>query len=289
MGDDKVPFLKEDYSCLSCFNCMVACQEDAISIVRPYRVKDGFWKTDPENLPLKMPLAPKDDKGGPSEYTPVEQAILERRSIRNFKDKPVPDTLIRRVLEAGRFAPTPGNAQQMKFIVVTDQALFDEMDEVIAQEVGKMHFGYIDDEMVKAFEPMVADNPTPPADPRMIIGGLGPIARKEVKASLGAPAAILIAGDVRGIGDPKLPYGICGQNMCLAANSLGIGSCWLGFFGMLDTNMEIKKKLGLESPYHLMGGVVLGYPKFKQTGMVPRDYRPVTWFRSGWENPEIET
>jgi nitroreductase len=163
------------------------------------------------------------------------------------------------------------------------------MDELILQQVAQMYFGYMDNEMVKGFEPMVAGNPTPPADPRMIIGGFGAVARKEIKPSLGAPAAILVSADVRGIGGPTISWGIGGQNMCLAANSLGIGSCWLGFYGFLDSNSEIKKKLGLEYPFQLMGGIVLGYPKFKQEGMVPRDYRPVTWFRNGWSKPDIET
>jgi nitroreductase len=51
-------------------------------------------------------------------WNPVEKVILERRSIRIFKDKPVPDGLIRRVLEAGRFAPTAGNSQPCEFMVV---------------------------------------------------------------------------------------------------------------------------------------------------------------------------
>ena len=50
-----------------------------------------------------------------------------------------------------------------------------------------------------------------------------------------------------------------------------------------------KKKLGLEPPWTIISSIVLGYPKFKQDGMVPREYRPVTWFRNGWEDPEIET
>ena len=37
-----------------------------------------------------------------------EQAIFERRSVRNFKEDPVPEHLVRRVIEAGRFAPSDG-------------------------------------------------------------------------------------------------------------------------------------------------------------------------------------
>jgi hypothetical protein len=34
--------------------------------------------------------------------------------------------------------------------------------------------------------------------------------------------------------------------------------------------------------------MVLGYPKFKQDGVVPREFRPITWFREGADGPEIE-
>ena len=289
MGENDIPRLKEGYSCLSCYNCLVACPEGAIYLEEPYHVDNGFWKTLPHSLPAKPPLPPLDEEGNPTEYTAVEQAILERRSIRNYKDKPVPDTLIRRVLEAGRFAPSSGNCQPWKFIVVTDKKMIDEMDVVIAEAVAGMHNMYMNDEMVKGFEPMVANNPTPPVDPRMIIGGFGPIARKEVLPSLGAPAVVIIAGDMRSIAGPLIQVGICGENMSLAANSMGIRSCWVGFFALIEQYPEMKKKLGLEPPWTIITSIVLGYPKFKQDGMVPREYRPVTWFRNGWENAEIET
>lgn len=44
-------------------------------------------------------------------WNPVERVILERRSVRKYKDKQVPERLVRRILEAGRFAPTAGNSQ----------------------------------------------------------------------------------------------------------------------------------------------------------------------------------
>jgi nitroreductase/NAD-dependent dihydropyrimidine dehydrogenase PreA subunit len=289
MGDDDVPYLKEGYSCVSCCNCMVACSEEAISIVEPYHVDDGFWKTIPHPLPVRPPLEPKDEEGNPTEYTTVERAVLERRSVRNYKDKQVPDTLIRRVLEAGRFAPSSGNCQPWKFVVVKDRAMIDEMDEIIMQVVDGVHSTYMNDETEKAREGLVADNPTPPADPRMMIGGFGAVARREMKPSLGAPMAIIMGGDPRAIGGPQLQLAICGQNMSLVANSLGIRSCWVGFYCFLEQYPDIKKKLGLEPPWTIISGMVLGYPKFNQDGMVPREYRPVTWFRTGWDHPEIET
>jgi nitroreductase len=50
----------------------------------------------------------------------VLTAIKERRSIRKFKEVPVPPDQLAQVLEAGRIAPSAANRQPWKFVVVTD-------------------------------------------------------------------------------------------------------------------------------------------------------------------------
>mgnify|MGYP003681916143 CR=1 FL=1 len=62
--------------------------------------------------------------------TDVEKVIYTRRSNRIFQDKPVPKELIKRILEAGRFAPSAGNCQPWKFIVVTNKNMVKEIDAV---------------------------------------------------------------------------------------------------------------------------------------------------------------
>jgi nitroreductase len=54
----------------------------------------------------------------------VWEAIKSRRSIRSFKSDPVPKDLIEKlILEAGIWAPTGGNAQTWRFVVVNDRDL----------------------------------------------------------------------------------------------------------------------------------------------------------------------
>jgi hypothetical protein len=48
------------------------------------------------------------------------------------------------------------------------------------------------------------------------------------------------------------------------------------------------EKLGLKPPWRICSSIVLGYPQFKQDGMVPREFRPIAWFREGATGPEIE-
>jgi len=287
--ENEIPRMKETYACFSCFNCMVACPEDAISIVDTYHVDDGVFKTDPLPLPVKMPYDPKDAEGNPAEWTVIEKTIFERRSVRNYKPDPVPEPLIRRVLEAGRFAPSSGNCQPWKFIVVTDKALIDEINESCFNVLSMLHNTYMNDAMVQGLVPMHAQMQQVGLwDPRIIIGGAGSVTAKTAPTFLDAPVVILVACDQRSIGGPQIQAGICGQNMNLAAISLGLGFCWIGFSQVIEMNPPLKEKLGLADPWKIDTAMVLGYPKFKQEGVVPREFRPITWFREGAGGPDVE-
>ena len=61
----------------------------------------------------------------------VLQAIKERRSIRQYSEEPVSAEQMKQVLEAGRWAPSRGNSQPWKFIVVSDEQIRKELAEVI--------------------------------------------------------------------------------------------------------------------------------------------------------------
>lgn len=51
----------------------------------------------------------------------VMEAIRTRRSIRAYKDQPIEEEKLKRVLEAGRLAPSASNQQEWKFLVVRDK------------------------------------------------------------------------------------------------------------------------------------------------------------------------
>ena len=60
----------------------------------------------------------------------VTDAILKRRSIRKWKQTPVEKEKIEKVLEAGRRAPSWGNTQPWRFIVVRDKARIEELAKI---------------------------------------------------------------------------------------------------------------------------------------------------------------
>ena len=51
----------------------------------------------------------------------VMEAIYQRRSIRRYKDQPVPEETVREILGAAMMAPSAGNAQPWQFVVITDK------------------------------------------------------------------------------------------------------------------------------------------------------------------------
>ena len=274
-----------DYVCFTCSNCMVACPTDAISIADTYHVSDGFWATEPYQLPVKMPLRPRDKDGNLDEWNAIERIVLERRSVRNFKDEPVPDHLIRRVLEAGRFAPSAGNCQPWQFIVITDKALIDKMDEAVVTMSKGLWAAYKNDEAIKGMGDVAETTPYA-FEPRALWGGVGTISREDMVPSLGAPCVILLVGDTRAITGAPLNIGICGENMNLVANSLGIRACWNGF--LVSGVPAIADKIDLQPNWSVITTLVLGWPAFKQDGIVAREYRPVMWLREGSDTVEIE-
>ena len=59
------------------------------------------------------------------------EAMRTTRAVRRMRPDPIPDAVLRRVLEAATFAPSGGNRQAFRIVVVRDPAL--------KQEVARLH------------------------------------------------------------------------------------------------------------------------------------------------------
>lgn len=290
----KVPVVEEGKArmgreeCITCSNCVVTCPEEAITIKETFYVEEGFYKTVPADIPYEYPAPPKDADGKSTEFTPMEKAVFERRSNRNFTKDPVPEHLIRRILEAGRHAPSTGNCQPWRFVVITDKELLDEIAGRIQPLAAMASAAYRTDEMLDMLVAQYEMEPQPGMfDPR-VQGGIQAVGEGILPVFLDTPTLIILLGDERAISGPEINIGICGQNMTLVANSLGLGACWVGFVSLLNMIEDLKQRLGIEPPYKVIASLAVGYPAFKQHGMVAREAKPVTWFRPGASGPEVE-
>ncbi len=58
---------------------------------------------------------------------PIFEVFKHRRSVRKYKPTPVPEADIRKILDAARMAPTAGNQQPWRFLVVRDRTTLDRL------------------------------------------------------------------------------------------------------------------------------------------------------------------
>ena len=63
----------------------------------------------------------------------LKEAIKRRYSVRDFEEKPVPEEKLLRVLEAARLAPSAGNGQYWKFVVVREAKRRQELADASGQ------------------------------------------------------------------------------------------------------------------------------------------------------------
>ena len=66
----------------------------------------------------------------------VIKSLVERRSVRSYKDTPIPEELLDEILTAGTYAPTGRNRQAPIIIAVTDKALRDKLSRINASIMG---------------------------------------------------------------------------------------------------------------------------------------------------------
>ncbi len=220
-------------------------------------------------------------------FTQTEQVILNRRSVRLYQKKQVPEYMVKRILEAGRFAPSAGNAQPWKFVVIRDEKIISDMTSSVVRLL-KVFRAMLDYRRRGFFwlrplaEIFIRLNryelhPVP-------FGAVDLIARGKLGLWHGAPTVILIFKDVRGVGNPDLDCGIAGQNMALAAHSMGLGTCWVSFAkAAFRYSLKWKRKFGISYPYRFVSSLAVGWPVGRPDGMVPRETHAVDWYENGMQ------
>ncbi len=198
----------------------------------------------------------------------VFRTIGERRSIREYEEREVPEEMIRRIIGAGVQAPTGLGVQPWRFIVVRDADLMREVSD------------YCKAAMIGNFEETTDEN---------IQRFLSLLRQKEFNIFYNAPVLILVLGAVEDDMSP-LDCTLCAENMLLAAWSLGIGSCWVGSAGIVQENPDLLERLEVPDGYDVVAPLIFGYP----ANVPAKPERPgagdhlgrVDWLPSGIYDPE---
>jgi nitroreductase len=172
-----------------------------------------------------------------------------------------------------------------KFVVLRDQEIIDGITQTII-ETCKIYKGLIDYRYNGSILRRIIANIIIKSKPNDLhpvpFGAISLIADEKLGLFHNAPTVILIFADERGIGFPTLDCGIAGQNMVLAAHSMGLGTCWIGFPKVAFENTSIwRNRLGIDYPYKFVSSLAVGFPMGKPDGMVARPTHAVDWYEDG--------
>ncbi len=164
----------------------------------------------------------------------VKDTLLERRSIRRFEREAITDEQINFIYDAIRNTPTSYNGQQFSVIDVTDQALKEQLAEVIGQKQIKTcnHFMAFCADYNKIFTFARARGLDFVDYDRTVDG--------------------LIVGTV----DAALAM----MSAVAAADSLNLGCCCIGYARTANPE-EVSRLLGLPKDVYLVCGLSIGVPR----------------------------
>jgi len=185
-------------------------------------------------------------------------AMSTQRSMRRLKTDPVPDAVIRQILDLTICAPSGGNRQGWSFVIVRDQAKRARLGELYREAWG---------ELMKA--PYYAGASKAPPDSRE---GRMLASARHLSEHLGeVPVLVLACIALDAGGRPTLTTGAsiypAVQNLMLAARALGIGTCVTTIHKYRDA--QVKELLGIPADVETAALIPMGYPLGK-FGRPPR-------------------
>jgi len=161
------------------------------------------------------------------------RVIRNRRSIRAFKHEQIKPEELEAIVEAGVYAPSASNKQNVHFTVIQKKELVEKVNGWIVEEIQQGGNEYLK---------------------KIVERSGGSIFRN-------APTVIIVSSEEKDRFS-NVNAAAATENMLIAAESLEIGSCWIGMVSVLSISKslgEFKKVLLLPEGYVPQNGITLGY------------------------------
>jgi nitroreductase/NAD-dependent dihydropyrimidine dehydrogenase PreA subunit len=248
--------------CIDCGHCAAVCPVEAVMV----------GGASPAGAPRPGPAPAV----GPDAF---DALVRERRSIRLYRRDPVPRELLEAMLDAGRYAPTGTNSQNVHSIVLADVREIDALRDLVlafyaklfrrvASPVGSLLIRLIAGrktfELLERYLPLVA-----------IFKELA--AKGEDRLLYHAPVVMIVHAP---------SWDSCSAFNCTAAlytaslkaHTLGLGCCFNGFVeGAVQHDRRIASRLGIPKDHRCFGAMTVGYPRVTFRRLVERRPPRVTW------------
>ncbi len=241
--------------CLQCGHCMAACPENAIAIpaldldlhhFSTFAV-DTAWQAPGSSLPTRD----------------LARLMLSRRSCRHYRQSPVEKEKIADLIKLAVFAPSGTNSQAWTFTCLATRAEVLALGQSIKAFFERLN-KKAENVLLRKFLALVGAKTLDHyytnyyASVKTAMDQMETENRDRLFHEV--PAVILI-GSSPGATCPKEDALLAAGNILLAAHTMGLGTCLIGFaVAAMESDRSIQKELGIPESETIHAAVALGYP-----------------------------
>jgi len=261
-----IPRVLDTARCTECGHCVAMCPGEAIAHSR--FPPGSITPIQPERLPNTMQLM---------------ELLRSRRSIREFRPKPVERALIEQIIEAARFAPSAHNVQSTEYIVVQDPAVLKQVVDLTITQYRRWR--------------NLLSNPIVRSITRLTMGATRQASLDEILEDftglidqyqqgndpiLREASTLLIFHADRHAGFAGTNANLALQNASLVCETLKLGAFYAGYVvAGSNYNARLAKLLKLPRDHKIYAGLAIGYPRFHYQNWIERKPAQIQWFEPG--------
>jgi nitroreductase/NAD-dependent dihydropyrimidine dehydrogenase PreA subunit len=242
-GQFPEPIAQAEQLCIRCGHCVAVCPSGSIS-----------------HRQMDVALCPPVRKELLLSPEQSEHFLRNRRSIRNFRRKPLAREDLQKLIEVARYAPSGHNTQEANWLVLGN---WEELHRLAAIVVDWMRLM-----LVKKPDFAIALHMDTTLERWQT--GIDVILRN-------APA-VVVAHAAKDSAMAPTTCTIALSYLELAATGMGLGCCWAGFFNAAAVSFPpMQAALALPDGHQSFGAMMVGYPKISYQRLPLRKPPKITW------------
>ena len=250
------------FGCIGCGQCVAICPNDAISLNGRTLTMEDF-----------IQLPPKEQR---ADYQSLYPLSLSRRSVRDFKEKEIPEDIVNEILKCSSTAPMGIPPSDVEVLVINGKDKVKKFSADVINYFAKARIAF-NKHTLWLMRPFMKKS-----DYEVFKTFLIPMIDFFVKKKnigedwllYGAPLAMYFYNS--SYSDPADAY-IAATYAMLAGESLGLGSCMIGSISpfLEHSGKKIKAKYGINKNSKQGIFIIFGYPKYKYQKAIKRTFGKV--------------
>jgi nitroreductase/NAD-dependent dihydropyrimidine dehydrogenase PreA subunit len=249
--------------CIKCGQCMAVCATKSVSV-------EGLsYGSDIIELPEIK-----------NDYGAFYNFLASRRSVRNFKDTPVPDNIIQKIIDIVSLAPFGSPDDKVEISVLNDRGKIEKALPYMSEFYGKLGEWMENPVVRQMMKSKLSEEKFNTIDHHLmpnIKRGHYSISNGNDNITRNAPALLVFHADLTA-GEHTEDSIIYATYAILAAHSLGLGAAIIGLVSpAINKSKELQELLNIPENHECVTSIIIGYPEFKYKFGIKRDRVKVNW------------